>query len=171
MSLNPRFLADHVIRPTLTCIGMNSPAAVKLLLGTCAAESHMGAHRLQIGGGPARGIYQMEPATEADIWATYLNRPDKANLRKLVHIIAGTIDPWETNCIVYNDFYATAMARIHYWRDPEPLPAAVAAPELAACWKRVYNTPLGAGTVNHFLAQWQVWNLDDLSKWGENLIA
>ena len=41
--------------------------------------------------------------------------------------------------------YATAMARMLYWRKPEALPAADDIPGLAAYWKRHYNTAAGRG--------------------------
>jgi len=40
-----------------------SPVAVKLLLGTAAQESRFGTFLHQLGGGPAKGAFQMEPAT------------------------------------------------------------------------------------------------------------
>lgn len=50
---------------------------VELLLLTCAAESAMGKYIMQVGG-PARGIFQMEPNTEKDIWENWLKyKPQK----------------------------------------------------------------------------------------------
>ena len=50
-----------------------------------------------------------------------------------------------------NDLYACAMCRIHYQRVREPLPDADDLEGQAAYWKAHYNTPLGAGTVEHFI--------------------
>ena len=47
------------------------------------------------------------------------------------------------------------MARIHYLRVPEALPAADDVVGLAAYWKRYYNTELGAGTVEKFVESYQ----------------
>jgi len=44
-----------------------------------------------------------------------------------------------------NDFYACAMARVLYYRRPEPLPLPSDIDGLAAYWKQWYNTPLGKG--------------------------
>ena len=50
--------------------------------------------------------------------------------------------------------YAAAMCRIHYYRDKEPLPNAGDISRQAEYWKRVYNTPAGAGTEAEYLANW-----------------
>ena len=50
-----------------------------------------------------------------------------------------------------NPWYAAAMCAIHYMRDPKPLPKAGDRMEQAAYWKRVYNSPVGRGTVGGFL--------------------
>ncbi|RFD18931.1 hypothetical protein DY926_13985, partial [Komagataeibacter melaceti] len=69
--LNLSDLKARVIAPTLTLIGMGGRAAVNLLAGTALAES--GCRRLvQDGGGPALGLWQMEPFTHDDIWKTFL---------------------------------------------------------------------------------------------------
>ena len=55
--------------------------------------------------------------------------------------------------------YACAMARIKYWRVPFPISPDIE--DQAAYWKRIYNTPLGAGTItkyvwayNHFVRRY-----------------
>lgn len=49
--------------------------------------------------------------------------------------------------------YATAMARLVYYRRPEPLPEAHDLDGLARYWKAHFNTDLGAGTVEGFLSK------------------
>ena len=44
-----------------------------------------------------------------------------------------------------------AFCRIVYLRDPYPIPSLNKLEEQARCWKRVYNTKLGKGTVEHFM--------------------
>src|SRR5260221_162978 len=46
-------------------------APVELLLGTALQESGL-TYRVQLGGGPARGLFQMEPNTHDDIWDNFL---------------------------------------------------------------------------------------------------
>lgn len=64
-----------VVRLTISAMDMHSQAAENLLVGTAVQESGRG--RLVQKGGPALGIYQMEPATFNDIGA-YLIRKDKS---------------------------------------------------------------------------------------------
>ena len=57
----------NLITSVLKELNLHSDNAVNLLMGTAAQESHLGKYRKQIGGGPALGIFQMEPATFNDI--------------------------------------------------------------------------------------------------------
>ena len=69
--LNIQQFRANIVRPTLEAIGAHSRAAEDLVLGTALQESNL--HYLrQLNEGPARGVYQMEPATYDDIWENYL---------------------------------------------------------------------------------------------------
>lgn len=129
-----------------------SEAALELLMLTAATESRLGTYVMQIQG-PARGIFQMEPATEKDIWERFIEfKPRlKAMLCGLrMKAPSGLPDN------IYNLAYQIAMARVYYWRRPEPLPQVqigidgkltpAAVHEMAQYWKKHYNTHLGAGT-------------------------
>lgn len=147
-------LREQVIRPTLRWLGLWSEAAEALLIGTAAQESAGGRYLRQLGGGPALGIYQMEPATHADIWRNYLaHRGALARkVRELRCAVSPFVDPVQE--LAGNLYYATAMTRIHYLRVPEPLPDAGDLEALADYWKQHYNTALGAGQPDEFLAAW-----------------
>lgn len=59
---------------------------------------------------------------------------------------------------------ACLFARLHYMRDPEPIPASLTAQ--AHYWKIVYNTVAGKGTAGAYMASWGKWAipvLDELS--------
>ena len=72
--MNAKDLREDVVRPVLKVMDKWSEAAENLVLGTAAKESAMGQDLRQRGGGPALGIYQMEPATHT--WLrTWLERP------------------------------------------------------------------------------------------------
>jgi len=154
-------LREYIIVPTLEALAafderMNTSAAVELLMGTASQESRLGHYIVQLGGGPALGIYQMEPDTHQSIWDNYLIKPEKWELRKimismLVEDNYGDYpDEWE---MVINLRYSTAMARIRYWYVPEALPEDIEGQ--AAYWKRYYNTEGGSGTIEEYLNRYE----------------
>jgi hypothetical protein len=148
-------LLRHVVRPTLAAMDLYSAAAERLLLGTAAHESAGFRYLRQVapGGadGVARGLYQIEPATLADLYATFLRyRP---GLRQRLDNLAA-VRPSREDQLAGNLAYATGVARVIYWRRPEPLPAADDLAGLAAYWKAHFNTASGAGTVEKWLADW-----------------
>ena len=67
--------------------GMNTPQAIELLMGTWAHESLGGKYNTQLGGGPARGMWQIEKATYLDV----LNRCSADAYRELL-VAAGDPD-------------------------------------------------------------------------------
>jgi hypothetical protein len=170
--IDPTQLRELIVRPALECINLWSPAAEDLVMGTAAVESHCGRYLKQVGGGPALGIFQMEPATHDDIWKNYLRHcvnlagkvaglssEDEESLCTAMRRDASWA-PWrdyvpDAGEMVWNLAYAAAMARVHYRRSPEPLPAAGDVQGMARLWKKVYNTPAGAGTVEKFIRSWE----------------
>ena len=64
-------LRREVLRPTLRYLELWSPAAENLVIGTAAHESGGCRYLTQIGG-PALGLYQIEPATHDDLWTNFL---------------------------------------------------------------------------------------------------
>jgi hypothetical protein len=138
----------------LSKLQLFSAGAVELLIGTAYQESRL-RYLHQLGGGPARGIFQMEPATHKDIWDNFIRyQPatlkDNINNLKLVNSAMGA-DEMEGNL-----YYACAMARIHYYRVKEALPAEGDVAGMARYWKKYYNTPLGAGTEQEYINNWRV---------------
>jgi hypothetical protein len=130
-----------------------------LLIGTAATESDF-VHLRQIGGGPGRGYFQMEPRTAEDIFANYLRyRPEI--FQKVAEVIdLGVPDPvvipadrleplLETNVL-----FMAMMGRLHYRRVSAPLPDTVHM--MAVYWKRYYNTAQGAGTSGTFVSKWNL---------------
>jgi len=142
----------RVVRPTLHYMQLHSQAAENLLVGTALTESRL--KFIQQLGGPALGLYQMEPATFRDVYDNYLSyRPD------LVWTVNQLRDRRPTTMeeeLVYNMAFATAMARVHYRRVPAPLPDAADAMGLAKYWKIHYNTSLGKGSVLHAFEHFKV---------------
>jgi len=141
-----------VVRPVLTATGLWSQAAENLVLGTAAQESACGKFVVQLKGGPARGIFQMEPRTLDDIYDNYLSYRDD---------LRGSIDAWLIGAIdkaenlTVNLAYAALMCRVHYLRRAEPLPKADDVHGMAAYWKRYYNTVRGKGTQQEFVENYE----------------
>lgn len=145
--LDVRQFRDLIVRPVLQALDAYSDAAEALLLGTAAQESRF-VYLRQLGGGPALGLYQMEPATHDDIWNNYLRYRND---------LSGRVNRWlvpghdRHDQLVWNLAYATAMCRMHYRRVPVALPAANDVAGLAAYWKAHYNTAGGAGSEAEFI--------------------
>lgn len=125
--------------------------AIPLLLGVAAQESGF-VHTRQIGGGPARGFFQMEPATERDLWRwLHLHQA----IERVFEERAG-VDGASVLALEHNLPYQILVARLHFFvRDPAPLPEADDLQGQAARWKTVYNTIAGAGTIESYVATWQ----------------
>lgn len=140
-----------VVRPTLSHIGLWSSAAENLLVGTALQESGL-RHLRQLGDGPARGLYQIEPATEADLWRNFL--PNRPGLAASLEGLLATV-PSRTEQLTTNLAYATAVARLVYLRHPEPLPAAEDVAGMARYWKRHFNTARGKGSAAAFILNYK----------------
>lgn len=116
-------------------------------MATCAQESLLGAYHTQGGGGPARGIFQMEGGDFNDIWNNFLayHSTLAAQLKALNNGSQGTVDD-----LVTNDHYAVAMARVHYERCPRALPSNTDLNALWMYYKVNYNSIHGAATQGQF---------------------
>jgi hypothetical protein len=162
MGINPKQLRELVIVPTLQYLNPVIPysiEAVDLLCMTAAHESLNGTY-LKQSKGPALGIYQMEPSTYVDIWNNFLGA--RRFMDELVYSLAGENSPdydrsGDASQMIYNLAYATAMARVHYYRVPEALPKRKElGPDsdyiyhLAKYAKRYYNTELGKATEDDY---------------------
>jgi len=145
--LNCAQFRDLILIPLLGQMQMFSDEAISLMLGTLANESNGGSYLAQEGG-PALGIYQMEPRTHDDIWKNYL--PHQPVITHRLYIAANVPIRPNANDLVYNLRYATLMARILYWRIKEPIPKDI--PGQAAYYKKYYNTNEGRATVEGYIA-------------------
>lgn len=149
--IDPRQLRDLVILPVLQALADTElHAATELMLGTAMQETHCGDYLAQVGGGPALGLWQMEPATEADLWTNYL---------KFRPALGGTVRSFvmlgmpRVNQLVGNAYYACAMARVLYMRAPGALPPAGNPAAQAAYYVHHYNAG-GKATVEEYVDNW-----------------
>lgn len=151
--IDPDQLNALVIVPTLQHLHPLIPfsdSAVNLLMGTAAQESDCGTYIRQIRG-PALGIWQMEPATAFDHHRWLDTQANRALFNKVWMLAAVT--PSYPHQLISNLTLACAMARVHYWRAPGAIPSSLEGQ--AAYWKQWYNTPLGAGTIEQYIANYR----------------
>lgn len=144
--INPAQLRDYVVTPALKEIGLYSKAAMRLVIGTAMTESRL-EYLHQVGGGPALGLWQIEPKTHNDVWENYLLY--RLPLAKKLNPF--NVDYKDTNQLIWNLKYGAAICRIIYLRAPAPLPDENNIFGMAKYWKAVYNTELGAGKPEDFL--------------------
>ena len=153
MGLDAQQLRDQVVRPTLARLGLpGGLAAEQLVMGTAAQESGF-RYLHQVGGGPALGLWQMEPATFADLWDRYLLDSRRRDLRDRAETVLA-LWPLPRLQLATNLNFAAAMCRIHYFARPFTFPAAPTVEQLGEIWKTAYNSMLGRGTVAEFVANY-----------------
>ena len=141
---------ERLIQTVVAVMRVYSVEAIDLLMLTAAQESHLGKYIQQLGNGPARGIFQMEPKTLQDLYDNFL----KYNKQK-----ADVLQSFRTSCSLETDLtgnllFQIAAARLQYYRKPEKLPVKKGFADgfeyitaLAKYWKTHWNTNLGKGTV------------------------
>lgn len=149
MGLDARHLREYVVRPALEGVGLHSPAAENLVMGTAAQETHL--RWLRQIRGPALGLWQVEPATYHD-YLQFLSRSERKRLEERICNYLGYVAlPTSHERIISDLQLGAIMCRVHYLRIHDPLPAAEDIHGLGAYWKRFYNTHLGKGTVEQFV--------------------
>jgi hypothetical protein len=152
----------HVVQPTLALLAgagiPNTRAAEALILATAAHESG-GFHAIDqvtrpddITAGPARGLWQIEPSTHADLYLNYLRfRPTL--MAALESFLAAAPD--RDQQLATNLAYGCAVARLLYHRRRVVLPATADPQALGREWKRLFNTAKGKGTLAQFSAAYE----------------
>lgn len=153
--MNAKQLRNLVVRPVLRYLDPEIPyseTAVELLMMTAAHESNLGEYIAQVGG-PALGIYQMEPSSHLDAYQNYLESGTRVSMLEKVKSLCSEYNLAEmlfplSEELSWNLAYATAMARVHYYRDPQALPSGGLSHEqtireLSHYAKRVWNTEAG----------------------------
>lgn len=151
--MNTRQLKE-LITSVLKKFDNYSAEAVDLLMLTAAQESHCGEYIQQLGGGPALGIFQMEPATLDDIWENYIHFRNDLGIKVKQFLTSQNL---KMN-LCGNLLFQIVIARVHYMRVSAPIPERkdfstvgtigqeLYVMALADYWKRYWNTEKGAGT-------------------------
>lgn len=147
MTIHAAQFRTYVVNPALGVLAAAgipySLVAADLLIATAAVETQIGSYLVQQGG-PALGVFQIQPASLADLWANLTPRQ-----RDAVQSISTPESP--VTQITTNLKFAAAICRLFYWQVPEPLPPHTEA-GLWGYYKRWWNTPAGATTEAEFVA-------------------
>jgi hypothetical protein len=129
-----------------------SEDAEEMLLMIAAHESELGKYLQQIGGGPALGLYQIEPATMIDNYKNFLN--NRPELAKQISDVAGCgID--HVTQLKYNPIFGTIHARLKLYRSKGALPPANDPQAMAMYAKECFNSRDGAATPEMYLAAYR----------------
>ena len=145
-----------LIESTCSILGdkYSSPEAVELVLATGIVESRYEYIR-QMGDGPARSFWQVEPATAVDNLAHYLVHRSKL-MKKCAEASLVDLKYWQiydervwAEILEKNIAAGIIHCRIKYWRVPKRMPNSIEGQ--ADYWKKYYNTEGGAGDPEHFV--------------------
>lgn len=138
----------EIVEETLYTLDMYSDDALTLIMRTGWAESGYRTMKGATSGNPALGFWQVEPVTAKDTLDNYVKfRPQ---IKKAL-VSLGLNESNLEFCLLSNIALQVAFCRLKYRRDSKPIPSWDDMEGQAKYWKRVYNTELGRGTVEHFL--------------------
>ena len=137
-----------------------SDDAVELILATGIVESRYEYIR-QMGDGPARSFWQVEPATCVDNLMHYLkHRPEL--MRKCAEASLVDVKHWQNydervwaEILEKNIAAGIVHCRLKYWRVPKKMPSSIEGQ--AAYWKKYYNSEGGKGDPEHFIEVVKKW--------------
>ncbi len=137
-----------VINWTLVEIDMYSPESAQLIFRTGMAESGYRALMGATKGNPALGFWQVEPATINDCWDNFVSFRQSL-MQKMLHL--GFHPDDRESSFLSSLALQVAFCRIKYWRCPKKLPKLDDLEGQAKYWKKIYNSELGKGTIEHFM--------------------
>ena len=135
--LNITQFRELIIKSSLNDLLLYSEDAEELLVFTCAVESIGGTYLHQVGG-PALGIYQMEPTTYTDIWQNFIIPDNKLGLKLFNNFDVNRMP--SPSRLIYDLRYATALTRLFYLRIQAPLPSRDDVNAIWDYYKKYYNT-------------------------------
>ena len=109
----------------------------------------------QLGDGPAKSFWQIEPASAVDNLVHYLKHRKKL-MGKCAESSLVDLKHWQNydervwaNILEKNIAAGIVHCRLKYWRIPKPMPNTLKGQ--ADYWKKYYNTEGGAGDPEHFV--------------------
>lgn len=109
------------IEPALNFLpaALSTPARVQVVLGIGNKETQYRYLR-QSGGGPALGLWQMEPSTHDDMWRNFIRY--QPELQSAVLRLLARVAP-DAKLLTTRMDYATIIAALHVYRSKDALPA------------------------------------------------
>ena len=113
-------------------------------------ESQMGRWLRQIGGGPARGVFQIEPETMHDNYVNFIDL--HPSLAAEIRAVTGCDMP-SLDQLQFNPLYGAIHARLKLDRSPGAIPSEHQL--MAEYLKQYYNSPDGAATPGDYLSAYQ----------------
>lgn len=127
---------------------LSRPNVVKLLMMIAAHESLGGYYIKQIRG-PARGIFQMEPATEWDLFRNYARFRDRMRdiYLEVTYVPCGKVELHQRGNLVRQ----VVLARMHLLRFPKPIPCYHDDEGLGQYAKDYWNTAAGKATPEQYI--------------------
>lgn len=159
----PKDFINQIIRPANLALGLSSPQAEQLILGTALQETGI-QNIKQYGSGPAQGYFQDEPIDFNDLMDNYLTYYQDY-LEKLKTLIPDSVEI-SFSCILGYPIFAAAICRLHYLRAPDAIPLDLNSQ--AAYYKQYYNTPNGAATTEEYISKWNtIVGEDTIANWSE----
>jgi len=150
--MKAKHFRKYIVRAILKEYDCWSERAEELLMFTGVSETGLlDENVVQIGGGPARGYFQMEPWVCTDLIVNRLaNNP--AREKNLVDNCSfGTDQQSLKNDVVF----MVLACRYFYMEVPEPLPAASDVKAIYRYYKKYWNTEAGKATEKHFMEMWK----------------
>ena len=149
-----------------TCLKMGdkygSKEAVDLVLATGIVESRY-EYIKQMGDGPARSFWQVEPTTAVDTLAHFLVHRSSL-MQKCAEATLVDLKYWQNydekiweEILEKNIAAGIIHCRLKYWRVPKRLPNSIEGK--ANYWKKYYNSEGGKGDPEHFIDAYKKWLL------------
>lgn len=135
----------NIISGVMNYLGEKDSKWVDLLMITSQLESELGYLVKQVKG-PAQGIFQVEPETEADIWKIFLSKNRNPNLAEKIKKLKFEANVNGIDQMQMNIAYNCAMAYcIYKWRKVDPSVMNIV--EMLIIYKKAYNTPKGKAKI------------------------
>ena len=120
--------------------------AVNMLCETAAAETQCGTVADKTRDGAGRGLFQCDEIAFIDV----IKRSSLTDIKALETAFDFDLRAIEWSVLNYSPLIAAAVCRLFYKLRPGAIPIDVHG--RAEYWKKFYNTALGAGTVEHYIA-------------------